>query len=76
MTLATTANNNANVLTLNVNSDLEIKYFKPEELTKAIEYQDGEEYIIVRANEHFNVDCFGENDFIPIFKKLLLIVLR
>lgn len=70
MTPATTANNNANVLTLNVNSDLEIKYFKPEELTKAIEYQDGEEYIIVRANEHFNVDCFGENDFIPIFKKV------
>ncbi|EJI7603138.1 TPA: ATP-binding protein, partial [Klebsiella pneumoniae] len=70
MTPATTANNNAKILTLNVNSDLEIKYFEPHELTKAIEYQDEEEYIIVRANEHFNVDCFGENDVIPIFKRV------
>lgn len=38
MTPATTANNNANILTLNVNSDLEIKYFEPHELTKAIEW--------------------------------------
>lgn len=36
MTPATTANNNANILTLNVNSDLEIKYFEPHELTKAV----------------------------------------
>ncbi|EMC8872171.1 AAA family ATPase, partial [Escherichia coli] len=70
MTHATAANTNANVLTLNANSDLEIKYFKAHELTKAKEYMDEEEYIVVRANEHFNVDCFNENDFIPIFKKV------
>ncbi|MBL1874830.1 ATP-binding protein, partial [Acinetobacter baumannii] len=55
MTHATAANTNANVLTLNANSDLEIKYFKAHELTKAKEYMDEEEYIVVRANEHFNV---------------------
>ncbi|MBL2545255.1 ATP-binding protein, partial [Klebsiella pneumoniae] len=60
MTHATAANTNANVLTLNANSDLEIKYFKAHELTKAKEYMDEEEYIVVRANEHFNVDCFNE----------------
>jgi cobaltochelatase CobS len=71
-----TANNNANILTLNVNSDLEIKYFEPHELTKAIEYQDEEEYIIVRANEHFNVDCFEKMTLYLFSKKLLLFVLR
>lgn len=69
MTHATTANNTANVLSLTVNNEPEVKYFEAHELTRATEYQDGDEYILVRANEHFNVDSFDENEIVPIFKK-------
>lgn len=70
MTHATAVNTTANVLSLNTTCASEIKHYEAHELTRAIEYQDADDYIIVRANEHFNVDSFGENDFVPIFKKV------
>ncbi|MDF3828702.1 AAA family ATPase [Pseudocitrobacter sp. 2023EL-00150] len=72
MTHATAANNTFNIvsLTANEDSESEIKYFESHELTKAVEYEDCDDYILVRANEHFNVSSFSENDVVPIFKKV------
>ena len=52
MTHATAANNTFNIvsLTANEDSESEIKYFESHELTKAVEYEDCDDYILVIRN--------------------------
>lgn len=76
MTPATTANNNAKILTLNVNSDLEIKYFEPHELTKAIEYKMKRNTLLSVQTSTLMLTVLEKMTLYLFSKELLLFVLR
>ena len=55
------------------NSNLEeIKYHSVDELTNSPNYNEGDEFIIVNAREHFGIEELDEKLLIPIFKRVTM----